>query len=118
MFSPKPEGEWQEMSNSCLIDLMGLHAAAPGEGNHPADGLALGRGAAAGLAHGGEELEEPLFVLVDRHIQRSAAGLHPVGPALEGHGPVAERLLLFRRRLLPFWPSRGPGSPASRRGRW
>lgn len=72
-----------------LDDLAGLYAAAPGQRYHAADGLGLGSGATASLAHGGEQLEQTIIVLVDRDVQRSAAGLHLVGLTLERLGTLA-----------------------------
>ena len=64
-----------------LDDLAGLDTAAPGQRYHAADGFALGSGAPAGLAHGGEQLEQTGVVFVYRDVERTATGLHLVGPA-------------------------------------
>ena len=66
-----------------------LDAASPGQRYHAPDGLALGGGATAGFAHGGEDFEEPGGVLVDGDVERAAAGLHLVGPPLERLGTLA-----------------------------
>jgi len=66
-----------------------LNAASPGQGDHASDRLALRSRATAGLAHGGKDFEETGVVLVDGDVERTAAGLHLVGPALERLGTLA-----------------------------
>ena len=66
-----------------------LDTASPGQRDHPSESFRLRGSAAARLAHGGEKLEQTVLVLVDRDVERTAAGLHLVGPALERLGPLA-----------------------------
>src|SRR6185369_15454345 len=72
-----------------------LDAASPGQRDHPAERFRLRGGAAARLAHGGEELEQPLLVFVDRDVERATAGLHLVGPPLERLGSLPLESTLF-----------------------
>ena len=55
-------------------------------------------GAAAGFAHGGKEFEQAGVVLVDRNVERPAAGLHLICPAFESFWSLTfERMLVFNR---------------------
>ena len=85
----RPTRRWQEIPFSCLMISPGLHAGSQREGGKAPDRLRLRRGAAAGLPHLVEHLEDPLRVPVDRDVELPAAGLDLLGDADQGVGPRA-----------------------------
>ena len=62
-----------------LDDGVEFDAGPEGQGDEPAGGLDLGGGAAAGLAHLGEDLAEAHFIFVDRDVELAAAGVDQFG---------------------------------------
>ena len=67
------------MPISCRMMDSTLDAGAQGQRNQPAGGLDLRIGAAAGLAHLGEDFADPVVVTVDRHVELAAAGVDALG---------------------------------------
>src|SRR5439155_515282 len=68
-------------------DLVDGDAGPQAEGGEAGDSLREGGGIPAAAADLGEDFEEALLVLVDRHIQRAVPGEDLLGPARDHVGP-------------------------------